>query len=647
MKRLIQALLLATFTLLTNAGHAEEQSGDLINRLKAQAGGLIPDFGEANAILPPEEAFKLSVVRKDDAAIARFTVVKGHYLYRDKIKFRIEAPKDGKAGKPEFPKADLKDDPNFGRMHVYHHDFSVRVPLSGVTADQSVKLFVSWQGCNEAAGICYPPIDATFTLKAGAKVAPAVAEPVPAPEPVAEPTPIAPTSVTPAATAPLSESDRMTQLLESGNTAVVIGSFFIAGLLLSLTPCVFPMIPILSSIIVGQGTQVTRMRGFMLSLVYVLGMALTYAAAGVAAGMTGTLLSNALQTPWALGTGAAIFVLLAMSMFGFYELQLPSALQSRFTEVSNRMQGGHLLGVFGMGVLSALIVGPCVAAPLAGALIYIGQTGDVVLGGLSLFTMALGMGMPLLLIGLSAGALLPKAGSWMEGVKRFFGVLLIAVAIWLVSPLLPDWLVMLAWALLLILYGVYLRAIDSLGPNAHGMHRLSKGIGLVFLIYGAVLLIGLLAGGRNPLQPLGDMANCTLAGECGPANAAPATLQFTRVTSIADLEAKLKANAGRPAMLDFYADRCVSCKEMEHNTFTDAKVRARLAGVTLLQADVTANSADDRALLKRFGLFGSPGILFFDGQGRELNAKVIGYEPPAQFLQSLEQGLNAAPKERP
>jgi thiol:disulfide interchange protein DsbD len=360
-------------------------------------------------------------------------------------------------------------------------------------------------------------------------------------------------------------------------------------------------------------------------------MAITYAAAGVAAGFSGNLISNALQTPWVLGSFAAVFVLLSLSMFGLYELQLPTALQSKLSETSNRLHGGHLGGVFVMGALSAIIMGPCVAAPLAGALLYIGQTHDAVLGGVALFVMALGMGAPLLLIGTSAGVLLPKAGAWMESVKQFFGVMLLALAIWIIQPLLPISVQMLLWAALLIFSAIYLKALDALPHNSSGWHKLLKGIGLFALLLGVAYLIGGLSGARDILRPLGSI---------GRAEAETSTtLQFYRVKDIADLDQRIAQAQGRGqlVMLDFYADWCISCKEMERFTFSDDSVRAKLKTVLLLQADVTANSEADQALLKRYGLFGPPGILFFGKQGPELvDFRVTGYQNASQFLKTLQ-----------
>jgi thiol:disulfide interchange protein DsbD len=426
-----------------------------------------------------------------------------------------------------------------------------------------------------------------------------------------------------------SESTQLAKLFKQGSFWLIVTFFFGAGLLLAFTPCVLPMIPILSGIIVGRSAHPTKMHGFILSLAYVLGMALTYAAIGVAAGLSGTLLSSALQTPWALGSFAAIFVLLSLSMFGFYELQFPTALQSKLTSTSNRLHGGHLSGVFVMGALSAVIVSPCVAAPMAAALLYIGQTHDAWLGGTALFALAMGMGLPLLVIGASAGALLPKAGTWMEAVKYFFGVLMLALAIWLISTLIPLSMQMLLWAALLVLSAIYMHALDALPNNASGWQKLWKGIGILVLLLGSAYLIGALSGARDILRPLAALGN-------GQAEAA-ATLQFVRVKNVAELDGRIAQANGKTVMLDFYADWCISCKEMERYTFTDAKVQAKLKNAVLLQIDVTANSDEDKALLKRFELFGPPAILFFDAQGREQGGRrMMGYQDAGQFLQLLK-----------
>lgn len=597
------------------------QDPGLIARLKELANELA-GRGE-DEFLPPDEAFKLEVAAgADNTLVARYSVAPGYYLYRDKISLRIKDPAGVALDNLKLPKAEEKDDPTFGKTYVYHDSFTATARILGLPEGPSrLVVQASYQGCSER-GVCYPPIEKVFSVDvlgvAQAAQPPAEAAPSPAP----------------ATAADTSETGRIQTLLKGGNYWVVIGTFFLLGLGLSLTPCVFPMIPILSGIIVGQGKEINKMRGFLLSLAYVLGMAITYAIAGVLAGLSGTLISNALQNPWALSIGAAIFVALALSMFGFYELQLPSFLQSRFTEASNRIKGGNLPGVFAMGAISALIVGPCVAAPLAGALLYIGQTGDVVLGGTALFVLALGMGVPLLLIGVSAGTLLPKAGAWMDAVKKFFGVLMIAVAIWLISPLISDIAQMLLWAALLIISSVYLRAMEPLAVNASGWQRFWKGVGIICLVAGVGLLLGAMGGSRDLLQPL-----LIYKGGAAAAVAEEKKLDFQLVKDMAALDAAIASARGRYVMLDFYADWCVSCKELERFTFTDPRVQARLKDVVLLKVDVTANRPEDKALLKRFTLFGPPGIIFFDKAGREIPYRVIGYEPPDKFLASLDKAI--------
>jgi thiol:disulfide interchange protein DsbD len=389
------------------------------------------------------------------------------------------------------------------------------------------------------------------------------------------------------------------------------------------------MIPILSGIIVGEGRQATRGRATLVSLAYVLGMAVTYTAIGIAAAFSGNLFSAALQNAWVLGAFAAVFVVLALSMFGLYELRLPSVWQARLTEASNRLGGGHWGAVVLMGVLSAAIVSPCVVAPLAGALLYIGQTRDAVLGGAARFSMAIGMGVPLVLVGVSEGVLLPRAGQWMHAVRQFFGVLLLAVAIWIIAPVIPVAVQMLLWAALLIGSGVFLGALELFPPGASGLRRLAKAVGILALLAGAAQAIGALSGARDPLRPLAALF----------AQSPESSLRFETVKTLADLDARLKTT-DKAVMLDFYADWCVSCKEMERFTFSDPHVQARLTGMTLLRADVTANSAEDKALLKRYRLFGPPGIVFFDAGGREIEGlRVIGYQSPETFIKSLDLAL--------
>ncbi|MGC2164833.1 MAG: protein-disulfide reductase DsbD [Gallionella sp.] len=579
----------------------------------------LPGLGVSKqpTFLPPDQAFSLDVnVRDPQTLLANFRVTPGYYLYRDKVTFET-GDKTIKIVTVNLPHGDFKEDPNFGTMEVFHQSFQAEIPLQRGSATKAVgfALKASYQGCSEQ-GLCYPPITPTINVS----LPDAITGHFPPPVVIA-----APAEGPPAVE---NEGAHIAKLFKGGSYWLIISFFFGAGLLLSLTPCVFPMVPILSGIIVGRGHTITKMHAFILSLAYVLGMAITYAAAGVAAGFSGNLISNALQTPWVLGSFSAVFVVLSFSMFGFYELQLPSALQSKLSDTSNKLHGGHLSGVFAMGALSAIIMGPCVAAPLAGSLLYIGQTHDAVLGGTALFVLAMGMGAPLMLIGTSAGVLLPRAGAWMEAVKRFFGVLLLALAIWIVQPLLPVSVQMFLWAALLIFSGIYLHALDALPHSAGGWQKLFKGVGVFSLLLGVAYLIGGLSGAQDILKPLGTLGRVE--------SQAPATLNFSRVKDIDDLDQRIAQANGKRVMLDFYADWCISCKEMERFTFSDPNVQAKLKSALLLQADVTANSDADKALLKRFGLFGPPGILFFDSHGNEFaDYRVVGFQSAGQFTQTL------------
>lgn len=501
-------------------------------------------------------------------------------------------------------------------MEVYHQDFKAKINLANIK-NNVINIAATFQGCSEK-GLCYAPMTKTFTvdLATAKNTVNSVEQNV-----VSD-------------IASNNETDNTTQILKSGNLWLVIAGFFVAGLLLSLTPCVLPMIPILSSIIVGSQSQQikpSKLHAFGLSVAYVLGMALSYTLAGIAAGLSGNLISQSLQNAWVLGTSALVFVALAFSMFGFYELKLPQSFEDKMLTASNKLKGGHFVGVFIMGALSALIVSPCVAAPLAGALIYIGQTHNVFLGGVGLFALAIGMGMPLLLIGASAGSLLPKTGNWMNAVRNFFGVLMLGMAIWLISPVIPVSIQLGLWAVLLIVTAVYHNALDNLPAHASNYAKLWKGVAVFLLVFGVALFIGALSGAKSPLQPL---SNFTI-GKAGQSNTY-ASLPFTRVASVAELERKLAETQGQPVMLDFYADWCVACKELEEFTFSDAKVQKMLKNTTLLQVDVTANSDEDKALLKRFGLFGPPGIAFFNGQGKEMaSLKTVGFQDADRFSATL------------
>ena len=582
-------------------------------------------------LLPPDEAFLVAAAMPTAQTVKfDYTLTADTYLYRDKLGFVVKSPAGVKVASVDTPAADVKDDPTFGRTEVYHKNFSATVTLSrALAADEKLVLDATWQGCNEAVGVCYPPSKRDFSMTAGAGAAALSA--------------VASAQATAADPADESDTSRIERVLNDGSFWGVVATFFGLGLLLALTPCVFPMIPILSGIIAGQKKELTKTSGFLLALAYVLGMAITYSLAGVAAALSGTLLSNALQNPWALGIGAGIFVALAFSMFGFFELQLPSFIQSKFSDASNKMKGGNFAGVFAMGVLSAVIMGPCVAPPLAAALAFIAQTGNTTLGGVALFVLALGMGVPLLLVGVSAGALLPRAGGWMNAVKYFFGVMMLAIAIYLISPIIPDWVNMLLWATLLIGSAVYLHALDPLPAHSAGWARLWKGLGVVLLIGGLAIILGMLAGSRDLLQPLEVYKGSVFkGGSGGEAIAAEQKgLPFEKVKDVAELDARLAAAKaeGKPVMLDFYADWCVSCKEMERFTFSDPKVQARLKDAVLLKVDVTANTDADKALLKRFNLFGPPGLIFWNSAGEQSGYKVIGFEKADKFLASIDSAL--------
>ncbi|WP_368649228.1 protein-disulfide reductase DsbD [Castellaniella ginsengisoli] len=607
---------------------ATASSGGVLDSLRGLFGGA----SKEQELLPPEAAFQVVVsVQNRDTLVATLTAAQGYYLYRDRIAFHIENSQDATIAEVSLPQGKLKDDPTFGPVEVYYNSIAAVITLNRPASDapESVRLRASFQGCNDPTGVCYPPMEQTLTIPLADSAALA-ASTQPA---VEQQSNDGSTASSQAAKKPVSDTSLVRELFAQGNTWALLAAFFGFGLVLAFTPCMLPMIPILSGMIIGQGGELSRRHAFGLSLVYVLAMAVTYALAGVAAGLAGTMLAAYLQNPWVLGSFAAVFVLLALSMFGFYQLQMPASIQTRLAGAANRRGGGKVVSVFLMGVLSAIIVGPCVAAPLAGALLYIGQTEDVVLGGLALFTMAIGMGVPLLVFGTTAGALLPKAGPWMKSVQHFFGVTMLAVAIYLISPVVPAVVHMILWAVLLIISAMYLKALDPLPVSSPGAVRFGKGVGIIALTLGLAIFVGALSGSRDILQPLSAFAGPSLSID---QEGSDGTLQFQKITSLADLDAQLQAANGRYVMLDFWADWCVSCKEMELFTFTDSKVRARLKDVILLKADVTANNAADQALLKRFGLFGPPGIIFFDKQSEEIDLQVVGFQSAKKFLRSLD-----------
>nr|WP_313379482.1 protein-disulfide reductase DsbD [Achromobacter insolitus] len=583
--------------------------------------------------LEPEKAFIFSAeMVAPETLELRYRVAPGYYMYRERFGITISPIGAATLGDAIYPKGEVKYDPTFEKdMEVFHQDVVIRVPVAA--GGQPFTLTVTAQGCADA-GLCYPPMDSSVKLT-----------------PVAGGYALAgPGGAAAAATGASSASGGFGALVNAGDTGLAdalgglgwvktAGVFLVLGLLLAFTPCVLPMIPILSSIVLGGAAQAkpSRGRGLALAATYVLGMSVVYTALGVAAGLSGAGLAAWLQTPWILSLFAILLAVLALAMFDAFTFQMPAGIQGWLSQRSARIPGGRYTGALVMGALSALIVGPCVAAPLAGALLYISQTGDVVLGGSALFAMAWGMGVPLLIVGASSGALLPKAGPWMDGVKRLFGMLLLATAWWMLIPVVPTWVQMTGWAFLAVVAAVMLRAFDALPEGAGSARMFGKGVGLLLALAAAAWLIGAASGGRDVLQPLSHLAARTDA----PAGVAvnSGEVHFTRVRNNAELDALL-AQSRQPVMLDFYADWCVSCREMERFTFTDPGVAQRMAGMLLVQADVTANNADDRALLKRFRLFGPPGIMFFEPGGKELpDARVVGFQDAKRFTESLDKVL--------
>ncbi|MBS0449575.1 MAG: protein-disulfide reductase DsbD [Proteobacteria bacterium] len=593
----------------------------------------------ADDFLDPDIAFKLSARALDERRVeVDFEIAPGYYLYRERFAFSATG---ATLGTPEFPPGQIKFDETFQKnVETFHNGVRIVVPVQ--QAGPTFRLAVTNQGCADK-GLCYPPqqraVEISLTGFGGKGTTRLLGDADASATPDASATAAAPVAATPAparidAAAPASDDAAgLAAALHGGHLWTIVGVFFVAGVLLSLTPCVLPMLPILSSIIVGQSGRggsagtASRARGFSLALSYSLGMALVYTALGIAAGLAGEGLAAALQNPWVLGLFAAGLVGLSLSMFGVYELQLPTALSGRLTDASQRLPGGRVAGVFAMGGVSALIVSPCVAAPLAGALVYLSQTRDVWLGGSALFALACGMSVPLLLVGASAGAMLPRAGAWMNEVKRFFGLLLLAVALWTVDPVLPVALTLALWGALALAAAVCV--VSGGRGRTWSKSLLRRAVAAVLAAIGLMQLVGAASGGSDPLQPLAHLTGRG-NGDAG------APLAFQPVRGVSGLETALRS-AGRPVMLDFYADWCVSCKEMERFTFTDPEVRKRLAGALLLKADVTANNAEDRELLKRFQLFGPPGTIFFDAGGREIaKARIVGFQNSRRFGTTLE-----------
>jgi thiol:disulfide interchange protein DsbD len=630
----LQALLAEVSTNLEN----NQQSSNIENSSSGDALSVLQALGEDigldddDEILHPDQAFILSARLDANNVIQTNILLAEHiYLYRDKIKISMVNGDGHRLGAISVPRGKKKIDEFFGPTEVIYDQVNVSIPIiSEAGASGQFALSYQYQGCVEDR-ICYPPITRYLAVDASEGLIRVVNEITDAGS-MSLAVLSTDTGQTPA---PVSEQDQFTQLLKDQSLLLIIGLFFLAGIGLTFTPCVFPMIPILSSIIAGQGSTITTRKAFTLSLVYVLSMAITYAVIGAIVGYYGAAFNIQIwfQDPIILSVFAAIFVLLALSMFGFYELQMPNAIQSRLTAISNSQQGGTLIGVGLMGIFSAIIVGPCITAPLVGALIFISQTQDWQLGGLALFALGLGMGVPLLLIGTSAGKLLPRAGGWMDTVKAVFGVVLLGVAIWLLERILPVNITMLLIAALLIASAIYMGALDTLGETATGWQRLFKSLGLLILIYGVAYLIGAAAGSNDLIQPLRG-----LAATSGNAEQARQHVVFRQIKGKQGLQLALADSMQRnsESMLDFYADWCISCKEMEKYAFTHPEVLAALAEVATLQADVTDNDRIDTELMSSLGIYGPPAILFFNADGEEIrHRRVVGEMSGERFAQHV------------
>ncbi|MEN2473515.1 protein-disulfide reductase DsbD [Burkholderia sp. GS2Y] len=573
----------------------------------------------ADDFLDPSVAFKFSASESPGQVDVHFKVANGYYLYRERFAFAV---KNGQAtlGEPQFPAGHVKFDQTFQKnVETYRDEVVVHVPVK--QASGPFELAVTSQGCADE-GICYPPAEHVVKVDGAA---------------LGAASPSGDTAASGSWFDKVTSADFAQSLLEGQGFFTIIALYFVAGVVLSLLPCSYPMIPIVSAIIIGQGTRATHARGFALSLTYVVGMALVYTVLGIAAALVGQSLGAWLQNPWVLGAFGVLLAAFAVSLISGKDIALPARWQNGASEASSARQGGHFIAVAAMGALSALVVGACMTAPLFAVLAFIAHTGNALLGGAALFAMGLGLGVPLLVVGVGAGTVLPRAGAWMDGVKVFFGIVLLAAALWIVWPVLAGGLKMVLAALWLLIAAA---ALGLFTPNAGAAsiwRRLGRGVGAALAIWAATLLVGLAAGSTDPVKPLAVLAARTVAS--GGTAAAGAAAQdgpaFASVRSSGELDALLKTS-GQPVMLDFYADWCVSCKEMEHLTFTDARVQARLAKLHLVRADVTANNPDDQALLKRFNLFGPPGIIFFDRNGNEIG-RVVGYQAAETFLRSLDR----------
>jgi thiol:disulfide interchange protein DsbD len=585
----------------------------LASPIPAGAQGLLGPTSNQDQFLPVDEAFRFSASADGGERVALdWQIAPGYYLYRHRVSAKT-ATEGFALGEVAMPAGKKKTDEFFGDVEVYYHELAATVPVTRPGDTGAFEITVSYQGCADA-GLCYPPVTKTVAIEL----------PPPGTPPRAE------------APAMVAEQDRLASLIADGSLLAVMATFFGFGLLLAFTPCVLPMIPILSGIIAGQGANATPSRSFLLSLTYVLGMALTYTIAGAAFAAAGQQAQAFFQQPWIIIVFAGLFVVLALAMFGLFDLKIPAALETRLAAVSGRQKAGSFVGTAIMGALSALVVTACVAPPMVAALAVIGQTGDVLRGALALFAMAIGMGSPLLLVGVAGGRFLPHAGPWMTAIKTLFGVLFLAVAVWMLERILPGPLSLALWALLVIVGGYYFGGFGRGVQGDAGYRLLARGAGLAAMVWGIIMMVGAAAGGHDPFQPLRGAALPGLGG-AGLAASAEA-LPFVKVATTAELDRELAAAqaAGKPAMLDFYADWCVSCKEMEKYTFSVAEVQQDLSGFVLLKADVTANNEADQALLRRFGVYGPPTTAFFGAHGRECRAfRLVGYVAADDFRAHL------------
>lgn len=604
-------------------------------------------FGSSSAqdeLLPPELAYLPQISKATSEEIGvRWFIEPGYYLYRHKLGFELENVSGAAIGTVDLDPGVDQYDEFFGDVKVFRDSANARISLSGLNTSSVAtngNLIISYQGCADV-GVCFPPSKVSLPLNIGASSSedPIIAASVSSTQNSAGSSEqlIEASANSTSPNTEQSEQDRLFNLLGSNSLWLTVATFFGFGILLAFTPCVLPMVPILSSLIVGQGEKMSTLRAFQLSLIYVLVMATTYAIVGVVVGLSGYNVQAFLQNPWVLSTIAALFVVLSLSMFGFYELQMPVRLQEKLTKWSNKQGGGQVSGVAAMGFISTLIVGPCITAPLAGALIYIAKTGDAVIGGSALFALGLGMGAPLLLIGTSAGKFVPKAGAWMNTVKYVFGIIMLGMAVYMISRFIPSTVTMALYGILALFSGIYFGATDTLTRESSGWQRFGKGVGLVVLLYGVALLVGALSGNGSYTTPLRGIASNSTGS-----SAEEHGLAFAPVKSVAELN-DIVAGASRenrPVMLDFYADWCISCKEMEAFTFTDSTVQDLLKNVVVIQADVTANDELDKELLKHFELFGPPGIIFYDPEGYEIrSARVVGFMSADKFSSHIQRHL--------